>query len=303
MNINIIYFFGFLFTTGLFIILLFYFINRQIKKLSQDTIIEEIIQKQVNEIFEQSKDLFSIFVKERAQEFSFSTLTEKELSQLERNASEVWVLTTHLENDATPGPLRDSVEHNLNNGVKYSYYLPDLSTERYLICKKNLKKFINLRFVTLFLDRIKFIHLPLHNIFLYSEVVIYNPNNITRSGKEVNPTAYTYIDTEQNILVKIPDFMLKEIISELQLLTSKYLPLSQICDTLITTLQDNIDNETIGELIRFKKKDFIHKSEFDDFIGGLYERVETTSKLTKHSIEVIYNMFNDLFYSKHPGFK
>jgi len=263
----------------------------------------KILQDQTNSIFNDFMDLISAFLKRETSEKSFPILGEMELAQLERAAQEVWVVTTHLQNDVSPGPIMDSVEKNLERGVKYSYYLPDLNSETYQRCKRNLESYLKLPFVRHYLHRINVFHLPPQNIFLFSELIIYNPTFMAKGGKETLPSAYTYLDTQKDKLVKIPDVMLTTIINELKRLVSDFLPLSQLCDKLIRDLQDDLDNETIGELIRFREKNFMYKHEFDVFIPRLYKRAEINQNLTKNSITVIFDTLNVFYFSKHPCLK
>src|SRR5205085_693506 len=97
------------------------------------------------------------------------------LSIIEANASNIWVITTDLRNDVTPGKIRESVEANLTGGKHYMYFLPSPRTSNFNDAPTNERAYRAWRVYAEHRDQIRFIHLPDDTLFLFREVVIYNP--------------------------------------------------------------------------------------------------------------------------------
>ncbi len=113
-------------------------------------------------------------------------IDNKLLGYVEKEAKTIWVVSKTLENDVSDEDIAQTVLENLQSGEKrYYYFIPD--PDREPTVRRN-KRAYEERYKD-YLDRVTFKVLPENTLFMFDEVVIYEP-------EEKEPFGYTYIDLE-----------------------------------------------------------------------------------------------------------
>ena len=111
-------------------------------------------------------------------------IDNKVLKFIEEGAKEIWVLTKKLENDVHDKDIAEAVLQNLNAGKRYRYFVPEPSTSPAVKRNKQLYEEKYRPFVG---GLVTFTYLPEDTLFLFDEIVIYDPSSKERFG-------YTYMD-------------------------------------------------------------------------------------------------------------
>nr|VFK80058.1 MAG: hypothetical protein BECKSD772D_GA0070982_108211 [Candidatus Kentron sp. SD] len=101
-------------------------------------------------------------------------IDQETLELIERDAKNIWVITTSLGSELNDKILMAAVKENLDRKKSYTYFIPHKANEGdFKNLAKNLPAFE--REFDDYLDRIRFVRLPKDTQFLLEEVVIYNP--------------------------------------------------------------------------------------------------------------------------------
>jgi hypothetical protein len=172
------------------------------------------------------------------------------LSIIESNASNIWVITTDLRNDVTKGSIRDSVEANLRSGKHYIYFLPSRTNPDFHDAATNEGAFRKWDVYAAHRDQIRFIHLPPDTLFLFREVVIYNPFPNPNSTEVTTAKGFTYFETATDTrdrLMKIPDSYLGFLKAQLHSYAEN-IGLQAEIERLIPELRDRLVQEDFGFL-------------------------------------------------------
>ncbi|HAE26666.1 hypothetical protein [Hyphomonas adhaerens] len=108
-------------------------------------------------------------------------VNDKFIRALEVGSSETWVFTRKLHNDLDQaGEIFQAVRSNLNAGLKYVYFVPDVPSSYDVIDRyRKLHSFKS--------GQVTFYLVPQEYFAFYTEVVIYNANNPERVGIEWLP--------------------------------------------------------------------------------------------------------------------
>lgn len=176
---------------------------------------------------------------------------EDMLSVIEENAAAVWVVSTDLSNDVNPGRIRDSVEKNLREGKHYTYFIPSPGNASFSDAQEHERTYKSWSVYLQHKEQVNFIHLPEDTLFLFKEIVIYNPLiNPDKADSTNKPKGFTYFDTSPNDrdrLMKIPESFLHFIRSQL----NRYFQdtgLTFEIQTLIPEIKSSLSHESIGYL-------------------------------------------------------
>lgn len=103
----------------------------------------------------------------------------KTLEDIEKNIKcdeQIWILTSDVKLETTPSNISKIMDDNLNKGVFYKYFIPDIikNSATILQLENKNKKYLNFNLVVV--DK--------RNKFLFEkmDVIIYSPNNDNRKG-------------------------------------------------------------------------------------------------------------------------
>jgi len=108
------------------------------------------------------------------------------LKFIEKDASLIWVVTQTLENDVSDENIIEAVRGNLESGKKeYRYFIPN--PDQNPAIRRN--KYRYMEKYNEFIDNVRFTYLPENTLFMFDEIVIYNPD-------QKNFFGYTYINLE-----------------------------------------------------------------------------------------------------------
>jgi len=171
-------------------------------------------------------------------------IDNKHLKYIEQDADEIWVLTKTLENDITQIDITEAVKKNLLNGKRYFYFIPNPETN--LQIQNNKRKYVE-KFSE-FQDNFTFVSLPEDILFVFDEIVIFNPNRKNFFG-------YTYMDFEgtgkRDQVVRVSADNISRII---QTLSSKINPKKETINKQIKKIFEihqefNISKEYIAKII------------------------------------------------------
>ena len=202
------------------------------------------------------------------------------LSIIESNASNIWVITTDLNNDVTKGSIRDSVEANLKNGKHYIYFLPSVSNPNFTDASTNERAYRAWDVYTDHRDQIRFIHLPDDTLFLFREVVIYNPLPNPNSADVTTAKGFTYFETASDArarLMKIPDNYLQFLKGQLHRYAEN-IGLQAEIERLIPELRDRLLREDVGFLGGLiGRRSIEDRQEFRTFLDGVRSRDATAA--------------------------
>jgi hypothetical protein len=207
---------------------------------------------------------------------------EDMLSIIEANANNIWVVSTDLRNDITPGKIRDSVEANLTSGKHYTYFVPSPTNPNFPDAASNERSYKAWRVYTDHRDQIRFIHLPDDTLFLFREVVIYNPLANPNSEEATTPKGFTYFETATDArdrLMKIPDSYLQFLKGQLHRY-SEDIGLNSEIERLIPELRNRLaspDFGYLGSLIGQRRIE--DRQEFKKFLASVRQRDVDASNL------------------------
>ena len=207
---------------------------------------------------------------------------EDMLSIIEANANNIWVITTDLRNDITPGHIRESVEANLKSGKHYTYFVPSSTNPNFPDAASNERSFKGWQVYVDHKDQIRFIHLPDDTLFLFREVVIYNPLTNPNNDEATTPKGFTYFETGSDArdrLMKIPDSYLQFLRGQLHRY-SEDIGLTSEIERLIAELRDRLEPLDLGFLASFIGRRRIEdRVEFNKFVARVRTRDEVAAAL------------------------
>jgi len=209
------------------------------------------------------------------------------LQFFEKQADLIWVVTKTLENDIKDDSIRKAVEDNLANGKEYRYFIPDIDSIRRnkLAYEKIYKKYI---------DNVTFTILPKETLFMFNEVVIYNP---TDPGFD-RTLAYTYVDILEgpDQVVQIGKENVKAILNNLYDFIKPTYEKQQKLFGIVRDLREKIDLDTKNtsyllnvilneEFTKFEQKDFEEKLKKDGYVGDKLYEIQNVMKQIAHELE------------------
>jgi hypothetical protein len=210
------------------------------------------------------------------------------LSIIESNASNIWVITTDLRNDVTPGKIRESVEANLSSGKHYMYFVPSPTNPNFPDASSNERAFKSWHVYVDHRDQIRFIHLPDDTLFLFREVVIYNPFPNPNSTEATTAKGFTYFETATDLrdrLMKIPDSYLQFLKGQLHRYAED-IGLQAEIERLIPELRSRLLREDFGYLGGLIGQRRIEdRQEFKTFLDGLRRRDPDAANLLGRILE------------------
>src|ERR1051325_931438 len=171
--------------------------------------------------FERDRDVFNAELKAALRDFLHNqpVVSEEVLALIEKDAHDIWVVTTDLKNDVNPGKIRDSVENNLISGKSYTYFIPSPKNPNFPEAAQNEQGYKRWSIYEAHRSQIRFIHLPDDTLFLFREVVVYNPivdPNIAH--EKAIPIGFTYFDVTagaRDRLMRVPPEYLSFLIGQL----------------------------------------------------------------------------------------
>lgn len=202
-------------------------------------------------------------------------VSEEALSIIEADANNIWVITTDLKNDVTPGKIRESVEANLKSRKHYMYFLPYPTNPNFPDAASNEHSFRASQLYMDHRDQIRFIHLPDDTLFLFREVVIYNPFPDPDGKKPTVLNGFTYFETgtgSHDQLVRIPNNYLQFLKGQLHRYAEDIGLRSEI-ERLIPELRDRLAREDFGYLGSLIGQSRIEdRQEFKNFLDSVRRR-------------------------------
>ena len=195
---------------------------------------------------------------------------------IEKEVQDVWVVTTDLKNDVTPGKIRNSVVKNLEDGKSYTYFVPARKNPNFSDAGKNEEGYKRCKIYKKHVAQIRFIRLPDDTLFLFREVVIYNPIiDPNMSGDKVGATGFTYFDTEpgsRDGLMRIPDGYLYFLLGQLDRYKSD-IGLRTELERLIEEVRGRLCDEDLRYLVnQFGKRSIENKTAHRRFVESVGER-------------------------------
>lgn len=271
------------YTYLLFIIdLLFYKSKRENDNFKED--INELLSKfdekyiELSEIEKNIKEATDILIKKQ------QIIDQKLLGLIEKQAQEVWVITTSLATEIGDKNLQNDIIDNFRNkpNLRYTYFIPhpDSSFDE---VQSNLKSFKELEFYKDFQDRIDIIPLSVETQFLLEEVVIYNPHgrylDIENDKDYSGINGFTYYNQDgKNLHMKLDINMLKHLKSNLEKKLSGT-GLTLAIEKIFTKYDDLLSAHQQIYLSTLIKESSIHdKGKYEDFVESFDN---------KHPIEAI----------------
>lgn len=217
-------------------------------------------------------------------------VSEDVLAIIEQSADNIWVVTTDLKNDVSHGRIRDSVEDNLKKGKHYTYFLPSAKDPNFPNAAQNERSYKNW---TVYKERsaqITFIHLPHDTLFLFREVVIYNPivNADSKAEYETAAKGFTYFDTSPDTrdkLMQIPDTYLEFLKGQLHRY-SESVGLTTEVEQLLKDLEGRLaDPDTIYLAKLIGKRRIEDFAKFGSFIESVRRRDTSTADLLFNTLK------------------
>src|ERR1051326_5765391 len=197
------------------------------------------------------------------------------LSIIESNASNIWVISTDLKNDVTPGKIRDAVEDNLKSGKQYMYFVPSQTNVNFPDAALNEKAYKKWDVYLAHRDQVRFIHLPDDTLFLFREVIIYNPLTDPNKADSAPPKGFTYFETGTNTqdrLMKIPDSYLEFLKGQLNRY-SDGTGLNSDIERLLPDLRNRLSTEDLGYLAKlFGQGRIEDRQAFKQFLDNVRQR-------------------------------
>lgn len=219
------------------------------------------------------------------------------LGVFEKEASEIWILTTTLEKDI--GPLKESVFQNLRSGKNYTYFTPHKSfpgIENVEQNKIEYKKVYEETFKDMSeeekggIGKFRFLEFPRETILFTTEVVIHNPMDIHRRR------GFTYVETKGSKitgeeLVEISAGLTTYIVNILRPIIDKEETISKELFEFMWNLK--LEKEDYLRLMSIAKRDtLIKKKEIDEIVNSI-DGLTPHSKLVLESILERFVVYGD----------
>jgi len=221
------------------------------------------------------------------------------LNVIEREADDIWVITTKLENELKNEELRKSVEDNLAEGKHYTYFLPHPNEVYFESIEKNLKAFKSLNLYKHYQGQIEIIRLPLDTQFLLDEVVIYNPDKPENPSNSAHGiTGFTYYECRDDpdavgpLHMKIEGHLLMFLSNKLTRVRQN-IGLKSAIDRIFIEFADNleqIDKAYLVDIYRFRIID--KKDAYDEFIkrvsarSGAKDKAKIIDQILRKYLEI-----------------
>lgn len=167
------------------------FLTIKISKINIDQYVLEMHEK-IKSHLQWTKGVINI-----SQRLTF--IDDNILGVFEKDAAEIWVVTTTLEKDT--GPLKDSVFNNLAEGKDYLYFTPPSDFPRVEYVEQNkleYKRIYEERFGNLpdkekkKIGQYRFLEFPKETLLFTPEIVIHNPMDMKKRR------AFTYVETKSS---------------------------------------------------------------------------------------------------------
>jgi hypothetical protein len=198
------------------------------------------------------------------------------LSIIESNASNIWVISTDLRNDVNPGKIREAVEANLKSGKQYTYFVPSQTNPNFPDAVLHEKAFKKWDVYLAHRDQVRFIHLPDDTLFLFREVIIYNPlTDPNNKDDSTTPKGFTYFETATDTpdkLMKIPNSYLQFLKGQLNRY-SEGTGLDSDIERLIPELRNRLATADLGYLASlFGQRRIEDRQAFKQFLDTVRER-------------------------------
>lgn len=202
------------------------------------------------------------------------------LSIIESNASNIWVISTDLVNDVTPGKIREAVEANLKSGKQYTYFVPSQTNPNFPDAALHEKAYKKWDVYLAHRDQVRFIHLPDDTLFLFREVIIYNPLTDPNKDESSAPKGFTYFETatkesainKPNSLMKIPTSYLQFLKGQLNRY-SEGTGLDSDIERLIPELRNRLATADLGYLANlFGQRRIDDRPAFKQFLDNVRQR-------------------------------
>jgi len=165
---------------------------------------------EIQEAYEENNEVLKAFIKGQG---LGDIVSEHELSRIESNAKSIWVFTLDLSNDigieknnVQTNEIFETVKNNLENGIEYTYFIPDEPLKYGAIEK--FKKLHNFK-----KNQVRFCFIPVKEFHIVSEIVIYD-----------NEQAMQWFPSnEMNYYIRLDKNYTMNIVGSGQLLLDKYL--------------------------------------------------------------------------------
>jgi hypothetical protein len=196
---------------------------------------------------------------------------EDMLSIIEAEASNIWVITTDLSNDVRPGRIKESVEANLKSGKQYTYFVPSPANPNFPDAASNESAYRKWSVYIEHREQVRFIHLPNDTLFLFKEVVVYNPFPNPNRDDKVTPKGFTYFETgtdKRDRLMKIPDSYLDFLKGQLHRY-SEAIGINAEIERLVPDLKGRLSRADLGYLGSLIGQKRIEGREFAQFLASL----------------------------------
>jgi len=221
--------------------------------------------KQLEEIEANIKEATDILIKKQ------QIIDQKLLGLIEKQAQEVWVITTSLATEIGDKNLQDDILDNFRTkpNLRYTYFIPhpDSSFDE---VQSNLKAFKRLKLYQDYQERIDIIPLSVETQFLLEEVVIYNPHgrylDIENDKDYSGINGFTYYNQDgKNLHMKLDINMLRHLKSNLEKkLSSTGLTLA--VEKIFTKYQSYLNDEQRVYLSSLLKENSVNdKNAFQKF--------------------------------------
>ena len=209
------------------------------------------------------------------------------LDIIEKEAEDIWVVTTKLASELRNEDLQKSVEDNLKKGKHYTYFLPHPDNRHFEDVNRNLRQFKNLELYKKYKSRVSFIRLPMDTQFLLEEIVIYNPHmeeNKDNNTKGLN--AFTFYEAkdeeEESVHMKIEGGMIIHIRNRLE----NYLEstgLKFAAARILSEFSENLEDKGTIYIARLMNRTKIENlAEYNSFIIDLNK-----SEISKKHVNTI----------------
>jgi hypothetical protein len=147
-------------------------------------------------------------------------IEQQTLNLIEEQAQNIWVITTKLENEIKDPGLRETVKKNLQNGKRYTYFLPAPDHPYFKTIERSMEQYKEFEFYDAFQTQVRFIRLPIDTQFLLEEVVIYNPEKPEIKDNINGINGFTYYESrddnsDRTLHMKIEGYLLRFLCEQL----------------------------------------------------------------------------------------
>lgn len=218
------------------------------------------------------------------------------LGLIEKQAQNIWVITTELANEINDIDLQKAVEENLSNGKRYTYFIPHPESVHYEALSRRIPQFKQLDLYKKFNENISFIHLPRETLFLLKEVVIYNPEKDEITGNETEGiNGFTYYESHdednKQLHMKIEGDLLKNLANTLHTYLQNGAGIRAAITELLANYSDKLRNQEklyLYSQIETNKHSILEDSQYNSFIDS----IEKNKRVSENDQKVIIQVFS-----------